>query len=603
MLTKRMMKKNLVKKKKIKINAKNTDPESGSKDYEADYWTKNADTEKQAGDEDEDQPQSCDLRTIGTVIFVVGNLVTFASFAFAPQSLLAGLESVQFLSNILFVKYMHKQEITQRMILATFGIFIGCILVVVFAEHTSELFTSDDMINLYKTNTGYHAYLVVAFVLWVANTLCYRYYYHIRCTHMPASERKLLYGHTFIEQFTYSTAAAIGGAQAVLNSKCMAILLKVSSTGEKNEFKFWWLWFILSTWILLVVYWVNRIDTGLKYYDPQFIIPVLQVFFIFFAIVVGGIYFQEFAKFSTGQYIGFSAGVLLILSGVYGLAPVDVPLKVITEDEPKSDDTKSLMKTKKPAPYNKPSGKVAVNNVVDETLIKNAESLEHTALDQDNKELPKSNSKSPFCIETNDEQLLNPSTPNRANRKRKKVSRGTPLKEIKTISKTKKGFDGMLALEGYSGPERKNNILELRDEQSYGYVTLPEPWKSSITIDSEIKVIEDGESPSILRVWYSTEQGEEKTGDIIINTKSKIVAHNGFADDEMKNEGGIPILAKNNRFNLKITRDSNGKLKIHVGDEGIELDTLFRCSISRVGLNAGGAKIDVTKFTCSNTIE
>jgi len=55
---------------------------------------------------------------------------------------------------------------------------------------------------------------------------------------------------------------------------------------------------------------------------------VMQVFFVFFAILCGGIYFQEFITFSVTQYIGFCVGVVLILMGVYGLAPVDMVLYV-----------------------------------------------------------------------------------------------------------------------------------------------------------------------------------------------------------------------------------------------------------------------------------
>ena len=55
-----------------------------------------------------------------------------------------------------------------------------------------------------------------------------------------------------------------------------------------------------------------------------FIIPVMQVFFVFFAILCGGIFFQEFLLFTSTMWVGFIFGVLMILGGVYGLAPTDV---------------------------------------------------------------------------------------------------------------------------------------------------------------------------------------------------------------------------------------------------------------------------------------
>ena len=43
---------------------------------------------------------------IGTIIFVSGSLLNFASYAFAAQSMLASLESIQFVTNLIFGKFM-----------------------------------------------------------------------------------------------------------------------------------------------------------------------------------------------------------------------------------------------------------------------------------------------------------------------------------------------------------------------------------------------------------------------------------------------------------------------------------------------------------------
>ena len=65
-------------------------------------------------------------------------------------------------------------------------------------------------------------------------------------------------------------------------------------------------------------------NSALKRYDGLFIIPVIQLCWTCLAIVGGGIFFQEFNNFDGGQWGGFTAGVVCILGGVYGLAPTDV---------------------------------------------------------------------------------------------------------------------------------------------------------------------------------------------------------------------------------------------------------------------------------------
>jgi hypothetical protein len=310
------------KRKKEHDEEKAKQEKAGENDVEANKSPAQAESAKSQGGKDADSAEEkkhARLRVIGTIIFVVGNLATFAAFGFAAQSLLASLESIQFVSNVFFIKYVHKEVITWRMIIATTSIVAGNTLVVLFSEHAAYLFTSRDILYLYQTNSAYHAYLCIAGVLWGINHYTYRTY-HIART----KENRSLWKHSFIEPFTFTVSSAIIGTQAVLNSKCMSMLIQVSARGVLNEFERPTVWVILVTWLLLVSYWVRRLDLGLALFPPLFIIPVMQVFFVFFAILCGGIYFEEFVHFTWQQYVGFIVGVLMILAGVYGLAPTDV---------------------------------------------------------------------------------------------------------------------------------------------------------------------------------------------------------------------------------------------------------------------------------------
>lgn len=263
----------------------------------------------------------CSMRTIGTLVFVVGNLFTFAAFGFGAQSLLASLESVQFVSNVFFAKYVHKEKITARMTVATASIVVGNVLVVVFSKESTRLFTSRDILYLYRNNTPYHGYLAAAGSIWVLCHFTYSYYYKVRIF-----EKRVLWQHSFIEPFTFTISSTIIGTQAVLLSKCMSMLIQLAISNKEDEFSRPTVYVILVCWILLVAYWLRRLDVGLSLYPPLFIIPVMQVFFIFFALLCGGIYFEEFDEFTVNMFVGFIVGVLLILIGVYGMAPVGEPV-------------------------------------------------------------------------------------------------------------------------------------------------------------------------------------------------------------------------------------------------------------------------------------
>jgi predicted MFS family arabinose efflux permease len=83
------------------------------------------------------------------LLFSVGNLLNFASFAFAAQSLLSALGTVQFISNILFGRYVNREKVTRRVLLATATVCAGCVLLVVFGNHDSPTLSALDMLELY----------------------------------------------------------------------------------------------------------------------------------------------------------------------------------------------------------------------------------------------------------------------------------------------------------------------------------------------------------------------------------------------------------------------------------------------------------------------
>ncbi len=254
------------------------------------------------------------LWAIGTFIFVSGSLCNFVSFGYAAQSLLASLQSVQFLSNMLFAKVVHKETLTWTMIGATFVIICGNVLVVLFSEHTAVKYTGAEIFNLYATNTAFHAYLGIMGSIAIGCEYTYRKYNHSRTV-----KAVLLPYHSFLEPACYCLASSFVGTLAIMNAKCLSMYLTGGDAGA--EFQAPPLYLALLIWLTFVTFWFKRMDHGLDLFPPLFFIPVLMISFVFVNILCGGIFFLEFEAFDGSQYAGFCCGAVLILSGVYFLAP------------------------------------------------------------------------------------------------------------------------------------------------------------------------------------------------------------------------------------------------------------------------------------------
>ena len=124
----------------------------------------------------------------------------------------------------------------------------------------------------------------------------------------------------FVMPVTYAMFSAIVGTFSVLQAKCLSELLSSTIQGD-NQLRFVFTYFVLVVWALTTVFWLYRMNKALRLFEGVFIIPVLQVFWTFFAIVGGGLYFQEFQKYNSISLIMFIVGVLIVFLGVFLLSP------------------------------------------------------------------------------------------------------------------------------------------------------------------------------------------------------------------------------------------------------------------------------------------
>ena len=92
---------------------------------------------------------------------------------FTAQSLLAGLGSIQFITNVLCSSIILKHPVTTRVLYATFAIVVGNVLIVCFASHHSDQLTVDQLWLLYTDNQPYQIYCVILVILVL---LLYVYY-------------------------------------------------------------------------------------------------------------------------------------------------------------------------------------------------------------------------------------------------------------------------------------------------------------------------------------------------------------------------------------------------------------------------------------------
>jgi len=248
---------------------------------------------------------------IGFAIFFIGNTFNFVSLNFAPQSLLAALGSVQFVSNVWWQWHIWG-FINKRVVIATIVIIIGNGLVVLCSTHNAQAFTTPELVALY-----YHRYKIYLFVSLIVTLISHFTYVAYRKLEKRGYE---LPGSAVVPALTYVLTSSIIGTQSLVQCKCASLILGNTFSGNP-QLAHPFTYFAFIFWFFTTYFWFYRMNAALKFFSGSFIIPVSQVFWTFFSIITGGIYFKEFDSMNWFQIIGFIFAVMVVFYGVHLLAP------------------------------------------------------------------------------------------------------------------------------------------------------------------------------------------------------------------------------------------------------------------------------------------
>ena len=189
----------------------------------------------------------------GAVVFVSGSIATFVSFAYGSQSLLASLGTLQFISNVCFSRFILHQTISMKVMIATSLIVMGVIVTVSFSNHSSDIYTVQDLLQLYDQE-----YLFFLEVLGLAVIIQFLVY--VMYTQREKAKSPLPLS-VIIRPITFASVAATIGSQAVLQSKCIAEILRSSTYGDAQQSQ-WFVAVIAAVFVTGVLIWLICLNEG-----------------------------------------------------------------------------------------------------------------------------------------------------------------------------------------------------------------------------------------------------------------------------------------------------------------------------------------------------
>mmetsp|Transcript_11866 Transcript_11866/g.21463 ORF Transcript_11866/g.21463 Transcript_11866/m.21463 type:complete len:482 (-) Transcript_11866:1799-3244(-) len=277
---------------------------------------------------------------VGFALFILGTLLNFASFKFAAQSLLSGLSSVQFVSQMFFSKFILHERVDSLAYVGVLAILLGSTLLVFFGQHQNKNYGPEELAALYG-RAPYVCYLITTSALsclaWIVYNNIKR---KVRQSCHPPLEIFSLSAATNQQKYSlallYALRTGIWGAYAVTLAKSLSMLLSqlVSPIPEHiNPLYTPETYFILLAFVASAVYRLVRLNQALKMFDAVYMVPMLNIAWILFASVGGGIYYEEFADWGIAQYGMYVFGFCTILGGVVLLCPREQSQQPVTQAE------------------------------------------------------------------------------------------------------------------------------------------------------------------------------------------------------------------------------------------------------------------------------
>jgi len=273
-------------------------------------------------------PCSSKTWVIGLTIFAVGALGNMLAMAFASATILVPLESSQFVTNILFSKFVNKVAVTSRQMLGTTLAVVGTTLICAFGPNDQRCFTIDDF-RLFWQSPLWIGWVVGTFALSAIGWIFYARLLATSTKQTSSGGTPPPWAESSLAALFALSSALVGGAQMIVHTKALAELLDMMFAGQFSVLA------LLSDWIFWVeflltatcgFFWLRQMGVSIMLYDPLFIIPLLQSSYITFGCAASGIFYQEFHTMSEGvagegTYVIFIGGVLMIVVGILLLAP------------------------------------------------------------------------------------------------------------------------------------------------------------------------------------------------------------------------------------------------------------------------------------------
>ena len=233
-------------------------------------------------DELKSKPHKSKLWLWGMVIFIIFSLINFAALALAPASILTPLESIQFVTNIFYNKFVNKKMISWAMQGGTWLTVLGTVFTVIFGPVGVPCHSVRTLENYWSKPT-WLVYLIISLAFAIGSYVTHIVYMRKMKLVRVQNDAPAPWAHEMVLPVSFTLYSSLaGGAQMIVQSKVFSELLAMIFQGSFTIFMGWLLYVEIVLVVTCGIIWIVKLTECLGLYNPLLILPLKVGTYILF---------------------------------------------------------------------------------------------------------------------------------------------------------------------------------------------------------------------------------------------------------------------------------------------------------------------------------
>ena len=233
-------------------------------------------------DELKSKPHKSKLWMWGMVIFIIFSLINFAALALAPASILTPLESIQFVTNIFYNKFVNKKMISWAMQGGTWLTVLGTVFTVIFGPVGVPCHSVRTLENYWSKPT-WLVYLIISLAFAIGSYVTHIVYMRKMKLVRVQNDAPAPWAHEMVLPVSFTLYSSLaGGAQMIVQSKVFSELLAMIFQGNFTIFMGWLLYVEIVLVVTCGIIWIVKLTECLGLYNPLLILPLMVGTYILF---------------------------------------------------------------------------------------------------------------------------------------------------------------------------------------------------------------------------------------------------------------------------------------------------------------------------------